>query len=166
MDEFFIKIYREQILDQIECAESSYTIINSANKNIDLLFVSIHHFIIHISNVVKLIQPKTSGDLDFKNYRMKNLRRKYPNLPNIDLRLVHIRNDFEHFDERIDSWIINFKQHNYADKNLGNIRAIKGLNFKDNFRQYDPVSKKLYFCGDEYPLEDLFQYIQKVKVAL
>ncbi len=166
MDEFYIKIYRDQILDQIESAESAYEAITNSNVDINLLFVSIHHFIIHVSNVVKLIQPKISGDMDFKNYRARNLRNKFPKLPDIDPALVHIRNDFEHYDERIDSWVINSKQHNYADKNVGNINAIIGLNPKDNFRWYNPVSKTLYFCGREYPIEELCQYIKKVKEVL
>lgn len=166
MDEFFLKIYRDQILAQIKSAELSYAMITNPDINIDSLFVSIHHFIIHVSNVVKLIQPKILGDLDFKNYRVKNLKRKYPKLPDIDPALLHVRNDFEHFDERIDSWVINSKLHNYADKNIGNINAIKGLNRKDNFRWYDSSIKTLYFCGAEYPLEQLYQYTQKVKEAL
>ena len=166
MDEFFIKIYRDQILDQIKNAELSYALITNSDTVIDSLFVGIHHFIIHVSNIVKLIQPKVSGDMDFKNYRMNNLKRKYPKLPNIDPALLHVRNDFEHFDERIDCWVINSEHHNYADRNVGNINAIKGLNPKDNFRWYDPSNKTLYFCRAEYPLEKLYQYIQAVKGAL
>ena len=166
MDEFFLKIYRDQILDQIKSAELSYAQISNSDIDIDSLFLSIHHFIIHISNAVKLIQPKISGSLDFKNYRMNNLKRKYPKLPDIDPALLHVRNDFEHFDERVDSWVISSQQHNYADKNIGNINAIKGLSPKDNFRWYDSSTKTLYFCGAEYPLEKLCQYIQTVKGAL
>jgi len=166
MDEFFVKIYRDQILDQIKSAELFYVLLTNPDIEIDTLFVGIHHFIIHVSNIVKLIQPKVSGDIDFKNYRMKNLKRRYPKLPDIDPTLFRVRNDFEHFDERIDSWVINSERHNYADKNVGNINAIKGLNPKDNFRMYDPSSKILYFCGVEYPLEQLYQYTQKVKEAL
>src|SRR3989344_6019725 len=102
MEDFFIKIYREQILDQILSAETSYLGLNGNNTDLDLLFQTIHHYIIHASNVVKLVQPKISGDSDFKNYRLRCLRTKYPTLPHIDPTLVHIRNDFEHFDERID----------------------------------------------------------------
>lgn len=169
MDEFFIKIYKEQILDQIENAEAIYQSIINPSGDTNVLFRNIHYFIIHVSNVVKLIQPKISNDLDFKNYRMKQLKRKYPNVPDIDPRLIRIRNDFEHYDERIDSWIINSKQHNYADKNLGDVNptvAIGGLNPKDSFRWYSPNTKILYFCGEEYLLDELYSYIQKVKKAL
>ena len=169
MDEFFLKIYKDQILDQIKSAELSYAQISNPDIDIDSLFLDIHHFIIHVSNVVKLIQPKISGDLDFKNYRTKQLRHKNPNLPDIDPRLTRVRDDFEHYDERIDSWIINSKRHNYADKNLGSVSpsgAIKGLDPKDSFRWYNPQTKILYFCSNEYPLEELYSYIQKVKKAL
>lgn len=165
MNDIFIRIYREQILDQIDNAEFAYSGINSSSDT-NSLFRDIHHFIIHASNVVKLIQPKISGDLDFKNFRAKQLKKKYPTLPTINPKLVRIRDDFEHYDERIDYWFINSERHNYADKNVGNIDAIKGLSPKDNFRWYDPKNKKLYFCGEEYSIEDLYSYIQQVKKAL
>lgn len=165
MDNFFIGIYRDQILEQVESAKTAYGLIINSGTEMNV-FESIHHFIIHVSNVVKLVQPKISGDLDFKNYRMKNLRNKYPKLPDIDQSLIFIRNDFEHFDERIDNWVINSKRHNYVDSNLGNINAIKGLDPKDNFRQYDPENKTLYFCGKEYPLEKLYDYIKNIEAAL
>ena len=169
MDEFFIKIYKEQILDQIENAEIAHLSITNHPGDINSMFRNIHYFLIHVSNIVKLIQPKIDNENDFKNYRKKQLKHGYPNIPEIDPRLISIRNDFEHFDDRIDSWVINSKQHIYADKNIGNVKptnAISGIGPKDNFRWFNPDTKTLYFCGKEYFLEDLYSYIQKVKESL
>ena len=165
MDDLFIRIYREQILDQINSAEFAYSGINSSS-DVNSLFRNIHQFIVHTSNIVKLVQPKISSDLDFKNFRMKQLKKKYSTLPTINPKLIRIRYDFEHYDERIDYWFINSERHNYVDKNVGNVNAIKGLSSKDNFRWYDPKDKKLYFCGEEYPIEELYSYIQEVKNTL
>jgi len=166
MDDFFIKIYREQILDQINGAEISYSNLTKKNIEINYLFLNIHHFIVHISNVFKIVQPKITDELSFKNYRVKNLKIKYTQIPQIEPKLLHIRNDFEHFDERIDNWIINSKNHNYADKNIGDLKSIKGLDPKDSFRWYNPETKILYFCGNEYPLDDLYKYIVEIKKVL
>lgn len=165
MNDFFLKIYREQILDQINNAEASYSMVIN-DKEINSLFLHIHYFIIHVSNIFKIIQPKITNELTFQNYRKKNLKIKYPKIPQIKPELLHVRNDFEHFDERIDSWVINSKNHNYADKNIGDLNSIQGLNYKDNFRLYDPKTKTLYFCGNEYPLADLYNYVQEIKKAL
>lgn len=166
MDAFLIRIYKEQILDQVEDVEVAYAAVESSKADTDSLFRNVHYFLIHVSNIIKLIQPKISGDLDFKNYRAKQLKRNFPKLPSLDPKKISIRDDFEHFDERVDSWVINSEKHNYADKNIGDISSIKGWDPKDNFRWYDPKNKKLYFAGQDYSLEELYFYVQKVKNAL
>ncbi len=166
MDNFFIKIYTEQIKDQLSEAELCFEKIKNNLKNSPVVFGAIHHFLVHVSNVAKLIQPKTKEDNDFRKYRAISLKRAYPNLPTLNPNEIHVRNDYEHYDERIDHWVINSKKHNYADKNIGPITAIKGLEPKDNFRWFDDTKMTLYFCGREYHLDDLFSYIQKVKKAI
>jgi len=133
MDELFIKIYVAQIRDQIIEAEKAYKLISSNLQNHDELFSAIHHFIVHISNIFKLLQPNCKDDNDFRKFRMISIHNKYPKIPKIDPKDLHIRNDFEHFDERIDHWVINSKNHNYMDKSVGNISpgsAIKGMDPK------------------------------------
>lgn len=166
MDTHFINIYKMQILDQIGLAEVTYAEILANETNPDPLFMHLHHFILHVSNVMKLVQPNAKEDTDFRKYRSIQIKKAYPSLPEINPKDINVRNDFEHFDERLDSWVINSRSHNYVDKNIGPIDAIKGLDPKDNFLWYDPQSKKLYFAGREYSLDRLNTYIQKVKTAL
>jgi hypothetical protein len=166
MDKFFIEIYKNQILEQVALAEKAYTEILKNETNPDLLFEHLHHFVVHVSNVMKLIQPNAKEDTDFRKYRAIQLKKAFPLLPEIDPRDVNVRNDFEHFDERIDWWVINSKRHNYADKNIMPVGAMRGIDPKDNFRQYDPETKILYFAGREYHIVRLYEYIQKVKSAL
>ena len=94
--EKFIRIYKEQAYDQALLADISYDLILKNETKPDPLFAHIHHFIIHVSNVMKLIQP----------------------------------------------------------------------NAKDNFRQYDPTKKILYFAGREYNIGRLHKYIGDVIVEL
>lgn len=169
MDDFFIKIYIDQIKDQIIEAEKAYVLILTNTANHDELFSAIHHFIIHVSNVVKLLQPNAKDDNDFRKYRAISIRRAYPAIPEIKPKDIGIRNDFEHFDERIDSWVINSKKHNYFDKSIGNtspIQAVSGIDVKDSFRWFDSKTMTLFFCGKKYDLKSLNVYIGKVKSAL
>lgn len=166
MDKHFIGIYRLQIIDQADLAESAYNRILANENNPNLLFEHLHHFIVHVSNVMKLVQPNAKEDTDFRKYRAIKIKEAFPNIPEIDPQDINVRNDFEHFDERIDSWVINSKRHNYADKNIMPAGAISGLDPKDNFRQYDPKTKILYFAGREYYVKRLYDYAQGVKSAL
>jgi hypothetical protein len=166
MKDFFIKIYTEQIKDQLNEAERCFEEIKNNSSNSSTVFSATHHFLVHVSNVVKLIQPNIKDDNDFRKYRALSLKKTYPNLPTISPNEIHIRNDYEHYDERIDYWVINSKNHNYADKNIGPVTAIQGLDPKDSFRWFDDTKMTLYFCGREYRLNDLSDYIQKVKKAI
>lgn len=166
MDDHFIEIYRMQILDQAALAENAYVGILGNEKVPNRLFEHIHHFIVHASNVMKLVQPNAKEDTDFRKYRAIEIKKAYPTIPEINPSDINVRNDFEHFDERIDSWVINSKRHNYADKNIMPAGAIGGLDQKDNFRQYDPQTKILYFACREYHIKRIYNYVQLVKAAL
>jgi len=166
MDNFLINIYTEQIKDQLNEAELCFEEIKNNLTNNSAVFGAIHHFLVHVSNIVKLIQPNAKDDNDFRKYRAISLKKTYPILPTLNPNEIHVRNDYEHYDERIDYWVINSKNHNYADKNIGPVTAIKGLDPKDNFRWFDNAKMTLYFCGREYHLNDLFLYIQEVKKAI
>lgn len=169
MEEFFIKIYIDQIKDQITEAEKAYALILANPTNHDEVFSSLHHFIIHVSNIVKLIQPNVKDDNDFRKYRALSIIKNYPRIPQIDQKNISVRNDFEHFDERIDYWVINSKNHDYMDKSIGNvspIRAVSGVDPKDSFRWFDFQTMTLYFCGNVYDLKSLNDYISKVKDVL
>ena len=155
-----------QILDQASLAKEAYERILKYKSSPDTLFENLHHFIVHVSNVMKLIQPNAKDDTDFRKYRALQIRNTYPKLPDIKPEDINVRNDFEHFDERIDSWVINSKRHNYADKNIMPAGGIKGLDPKDNFRQYDPKTKILYFANREYHIESLYEYAIEVETAL
>ncbi len=168
MEEHFIRTYIEKILEEIEGAEKAYNKILEPIQDIqdiDDTFRNIHYFVLHVSNIFKFIQPN-SKELEFSKFRMKSLRIKYPHLPKIDHKSILIRNDFEHYDERIDSWIINSEAHNLADKNIGNVKSIDGLSSTDYFRTYDPDTKILTFNHTEYSLKKLHLYTQQTKKAI
>lgn len=75
-----------------------------------------------------------------------------------------IRNDLEHFDERIDRWWAKSKTHSYADRNIGTPDFVR-LAAEDNlgmFRGYDPATGILYFWGHAYPLVPVIAECERV----
>ncbi|MBA3733997.1 MAG: hypothetical protein H0W90_02185 [Actinobacteria bacterium] len=68
------------------------------------------------------------------------------------LRKTGMRNNFEHYDERLDMWWEKSKQHNHADMNIG---AIGGLAAIDSFRELDPSTMEVIFWGRRYDLRGL-----------
>jgi CRISPR/Cas system-associated endonuclease Cas3-HD len=104
------KIYVGEIKIQIEFAKKAYNSYLEAKKKeeVSIIFYHLHHFLIHTSNIDKILS------FDSRRERFEILNKC------IDLKGVNIkpfrklRNNLEHFDERLDSWIINHYNNGYA----------------------------------------------------
>jgi hypothetical protein len=70
-----------------------------------------------------------------------------------------MRNNFEHFDERLDRWWAKSKRHNYSDFNLGPIGSFDEI---DSFRNFDPASTDLSFWGQAFNLQSLINEVQSI----
>lgn len=159
------------VLDQAKEAENAYFLICNPSSN-DELFSAIHHFIVHVSNIIKILQPLINGKDQFKEFkddRSKSILRKYSNLPIIPISDIDIRNDLEHFDERIDFWVRESKNKIFMDKSVGADcpnKYVSGIDMMDWFRHFDFNNKVLYFCGKKYDIAALYNYAQKVRSVL
>lgn len=61
-----------------------------------------------------------------------------------------MRNNFEHFDERLEKWWAERLSHLSLDKMIGSPDSIVGLDDLDRFRVYDPTSGNLIFWGQDF----------------
>jgi len=148
------KIYLQEIKHQIKFAQKVYNnyLIELQKSNIPEIFTYIHYFVIHITNIDKLIDCKGNSfrenillnDLSFDNINLKPFRR--------------LRNHLEHFDERLDKWISEFDGNTFFDMNL--ITNCKGFPQKAYLRALDGNTFKFY--GEDYNLEELFTSLNKI----
>lgn len=67
------------------------------------------------------------------------------------LRDVGMRNHFQHFDERLDRWWKESKNHNYIDMSLSH-GGFPTENV-DRFRRYIPETGELWFWGERYDIK-------------
>jgi hypothetical protein len=67
------------------------------------------------------------------------------------LREVDMRNNFEHFDERIDDWWQTSRDRNYVDRNIG--IALPAVDDIDIFRNFIPQTAQLVFWGQSFDLK-------------
>lgn len=74
-----------------------------------------------------------------------------------------MRNNFEHFDERLDRWHRESKQHNCMDLNLGAPNAIAGIDEIDRFRMFDPGTGELWFWGENFNLKTLVAELNRLR---
>jgi len=78
-----------------------------------------------------------------------------------------MRNNFEHFDERLELWWQESPRHNYADFTLGPRSGIAGLDDIDMFRFFDPRTSEVVFWSEAFNLGALVNEVQRIlpKVA-
>ena len=75
---------------------------------------------------------------------------------------VTMRNNFEHFDERLTKWWDESTRHNYSDLNVGPRNMIQGLDDLDTFRNFDPRSADLFFWGQTFNVQALVNEIRRI----
>lgn len=83
----------------------------------------------------------------------KMLRQSLLVSENSSLRQVGMRNNFEHFDERLDEWWEKSAQHNFLDRMIGPPSAVVGINDLDRFRVYDNTTHDVVFWGERFNIQ-------------
>lgn len=79
------------------------------------------------------------------------------------LRPTSMRNNFDHFDERLDDWWQRSATHNYIDLSFGDMAsATKGAPEDEMFRSYDPRTGDLVFWGQRYNLPSIIGEINRI----
>jgi hypothetical protein len=78
---------------------------------------------------------------------------------------VDMRNNFQHFDERLDRWWAESEKHNFIDMNLGDMN--EGLDFPtagdiDKFRNYTPDTGELWFWGELYDVKAIVAEVKAI----
>lgn len=71
-----------------------------------------------------------------------------------------IRNNFEHFDERLHDQNTLSKRRNSIDLNIGDISSIEGFDPEGYLRNLNPYTWELIFRGEVYNLKAIIQAVQ------
>jgi len=155
--------------------KSSFSNLSDVNKSIDemsyymdIFWYSIQNFLIAVADISKIFWPPTN----IYEKRGEELRKIFDIKDDSPFHSRDARNYFEHFDERIENWVMSSKSHVFADTNIGslkgNIKMIGNLGPKDYMRHFDQTTWTIFFSGDEYKLdvvikavEDLYEKAQK-----
>jgi hypothetical protein len=151
------RVYVREALTQTEFAQRCLAEFEHALASDDVASVfNLHHFIVHVANVDKLLDPKPgsqrasllAGHIDLSDVDLKTFRR--------------LRNHLEHFDERLDMWVSNYDGNAFFDMNI--ITGAKRFPTKAFLRALDGDSFK--FHGEEYPLRTLRDAVETLHSRL
>lgn len=132
--------------------------MNDFKNNTDTIWYSIHSLLTSTGNLSKLFWPPN------KKYssRGQKLREIFSVEDTSLLNSRQIRNHFEHYDERLDTWILS-REKIFADSNIGKIEnMISNLKPEDYLRHYDPTTNTVYFKGDKFEIIPIIEEVREL----
>lgn len=145
------KFYIREAVSQAGYALFSYDEYKKAYVGGDtkLVFYHLHHFVLHVTNVDKVLFPSKNK---FRNKILKNIQE----VINIDLKEIRkLRNHLEHFDERLDKYVKNYKGQAFFDNNI--VTGTKGFPKDDYLRAVDGDTYKFY--GEDFSLSEIHSHL-------
>jgi hypothetical protein len=132
------------------------TAVASANQ--DQLWVGCQMFLVGAGNLSKLFWGR-KGKL---REQRRPLRESLGVADDSPLRDVDMRNNFEHFDERIDRWWRESPRHNNLDRMVGSPNMVSGLDNIDRFRVFDPSTGCIIFWGETFALQPIATEVERI----
>jgi len=73
-----------------------------------------------------------------------------------------MRNNFEHFDERLDRWWQQSTNHNRIDLSVGPKHMMPEFPDIEQFRAFDPVTTELAFWGQTFNIQEIVNEVHKI----
>jgi hypothetical protein len=121
-----------------------------------LVFYHLHHFVLHVTNIDKLLFPKAN---QFRQEILERIQEK----TKIEISSIRkLRNHLEHFDERLDTYVKNYKGQAFFDCNI--VTGCKGFPEKDFLRAIDGKIYKFY--GENFDLTEIHNNLPPLIKAL
>lgn len=157
MNDMELRIFQSEVKKQCEFALTSIAYINDSLSNLEKdnagnqLWLFVQNFLVSTANVSKLLW----GSKKQVSESRKPLRDSLGVEENSLIKSRELRNHFEHFDERIESWATSSKRKNFVDSNIGPSNFIVGVDLEDFLRNFDTDAMAVTFKGDTFELQPI-----------
>jgi hypothetical protein len=121
-----------------------------AARSTDRIWYCVQGALIASGNVSKLLWPTKAYET-----RGTNLRKDLVISDDSVLAPRTFRNHFEHFDERLEQWVVATGGCMFVDSNVGPPGMIAGLDETKFLRNFDTKNLAVTFQGDSYSLQPI-----------
>lgn len=78
------------------------------------------------------------------------------------LRDPDLRNDFEHFDERVELWFATSEHRNFLGRMIGIAALSVGMATSDRFQQFDPLTAVATFWDHSVELNRVMEEVNRI----
>ena len=160
MDIRLLRIFQKQVLLQCQFVLHAADDLNAAMKQSDI--PSTFFAIQNLLNAAADISKAFWGEGGRLATERKPLRDSIGVSDSSPFRQVVMRNNFEHFDERLDRWWRKSKRHNYADLNVMSQNTFRGLDDIDMFRMFDPNTTEVIFWSQRFNIREIVSEVQRI----
>jgi hypothetical protein len=155
-----LRVFQRQV--QLQC-QFMLKAAHEANAGLDqrdtgLIFYALQNLLNAAANVSKALWGQ-GGKFTAER---KDLRDSIGVTDASPLRSVTMRNNFEHFDERLDKWWRDSKAHHNFDLSIGPPSGIAGVDHIDLFRRFDPATTDLWFWNQDFNTQEIINEVQRI----
>jgi hypothetical protein len=169
MDDFTQRLFEYEIRSQCAMAIHATLDLQDALKtlSIDPVWRHLQTILVASANLSKIFWGSQSGrpnEIAAREERRRPLRERFAVADDSPLRDTALRNDFEHFDERLEKWRAEHPQGNFVGRNIGpsNMIVIEGEPEHQRFQQFDPDAGVVTFWAHSVALRPLLAEIQRI----
>lgn len=155
-----LRIYQQQVLLHCNYVFMARKQINDglARRDPEAIFFGVQNLLNAAANIAKALW----GERGKMSAQRKELRDSIGVGDDSPLHEVDMRNNFEHFDERLDRWWNESTDHNYVGFVIGPRSAISGMDEKDILRHFDPATTNVIFWSQRFNIQAIITEIERI----
>ena len=161
MEHMLLRMFQRQVLlqcDFVLMAAIEFDVANRATETQRVFYV-----VQNILNAAANISKALWGSGGKLGEQRKPLRDSIGVSDDSPLHAVAMRNNYEHFDERLDDWWEKSQEHHFADLNIGPAEDITAFGPLNTFRSIDSDTADLIFWGDRFNVLDLVREVRRIR---
>lgn len=166
MDTFVLRIFQREVELQCKFVLASVNELNSALvlRGHDDVWRQLQTILTASANLSKMFwgSGRTEAEREAKEAEREPLRDSLGVGDESPLRDRGLRNDFEHFDERVEKWFASSEHRNYMGRSIGPPNMIVGLATGDRFQQFDHTTGSVAFWDHEVSLNAIVAEVQRI----
>lgn len=166
---FVMKIYEEEIHNRNIWVKESAIKLNEALNRQQPASIVINYamsIINHAMLVLRLVDIEASGarDKEKAQERAQILHLRNPGFLEPPESLRDIRNDYEHFEARLDKWATSNNPMTYIDLIVGRPIFVSNANDQDIFRHF--AGSKLMFWNKSVDLQEVVDWVEIMSTVI
>lgn len=160
MDGMLLRAFQTQVLLQSEFLLQAAEHVNQGLQRADhtFTFYGLQNLLNAAANISKALWGQRGKYTELR----KPLRDSLAIDDASPLRKVTMRNNYEHFDERLDKWWNESPRHNMMDLGIMPRSAVQGIDPIDWFRFFDPITGDFTFWSEDFNAQDLVSEVQRI----